>query len=105
MTTWRDFAAHRSYAHSWDVYVPGLPRLLDFPDVLTLRMPAATLVQSLRGDHLFSYAEMRRAHRKLRDAFRLANAGAALTERIYPGRHRFSIAMQDDAFAWLAAHL
>lgn len=105
MSTWRDFAAHRSYAHSWDVYVPGLPRLLDFPDVLTLRMPAPTLVQSLGADHLFSPAEMRRAHRKLREAFRLARASDALTERIYPGRHCFSIAMQDDAFAWLAHHL
>jgi dienelactone hydrolase len=101
MSTWRDFAANRSHAHSWEVYVPALPRLLDFPDILTLRMPAPTLVQSLRGDHLFSYPEMQRAHRKLREAFRLAGASHALKEHVYSGPHRFSIAMQDDAFAWL----
>lgn len=105
MSTWRDFAAHRSYAHSWEVYVPGIPRLLDFPDILSLRMPHATLVQSLRADHLFSLVEARRAHRKLRDAFRLARAPQALTARFYAGRHRFSIEMQEDAFAWLAQHL
>jgi dienelactone hydrolase len=105
MTTWRDFAAHRSYAHSWEVYIPGLPRLLDFPDILSLHMPRPTLVQSLRDDHLFSYGEAQRAQRKLREAFRAAGASDALRQRFYPGPHRFSIEMQDDAFAWLARHL
>lgn len=105
MSTWRDFAANRSHAHSWEVYVPGLPRLLDFPDILTLRMPAPTLVQSLRSDHLFSYPELQRAHRKLREAFRLSGAPHALKEHVYAGRHRFSITMQDDAFEWLDEQL
>jgi len=105
MSTWRDFAAQHSYTHTWMLYVPGLPRLLDFPDILTLRMPAPTLVQSTRGDPLFSLSEMQRAYRKLREAFRLVGAPGALSARFYPGGHRFSIAMQKDAFAWLGAHL
>src|SRR5262249_27209533 len=81
MSTWRDFAARHSYTHTWMLYVPGLPRLLDFPDILTLRMPAPTLVQSAREDELFSLTEMRRAHRKLLEAFALSGAPRALSER------------------------
>ena len=37
MTTWRDFAVHRCFTHTWMTYVPGLPRDLDFPEILALR--------------------------------------------------------------------
>jgi dienelactone hydrolase len=105
MSTWRDFAAYHSYAHTWMLYVPGLPPLLDFPDILSLRMPAPTLVQSAREDPLFSLTEMQRAHRRLREAFGHAGAADALVERFYPGGHRFSITMQEDAFRWLGERL
>jgi len=42
MTTWRDYLLNKCYTHTWMVYVPGLPRDLDYPEVLGLagRPPA-----------------------------------------------------------------
>ena len=50
------------------VYLPGLPRDLDFPDILSIAAPAPTLVLSNRDDGLFTPAEMERAHGMLAEA-------------------------------------
>ncbi len=39
MTTWRDYLLYKSYTHTWMVYVPRLPRDLDYPEILGLRVP------------------------------------------------------------------
>ncbi len=39
MTTWRDYMLNKSSSHTWMVYVPGLPRDLDYPEVLGSRSP------------------------------------------------------------------
>ena len=44
MTTWRDFLLDKAFTHTWMTYVPLLPRELDFPEILALRAPAATMV-------------------------------------------------------------
>ncbi len=36
MTTWRDYLLNKCYTHTWMCYVPGLPRDLDYPEVLGL---------------------------------------------------------------------
>ena len=101
MTTWRDLLLNRSRAHSWMVYLPGLPRDLDFPDILSIAAPAPTLVLSNRDDALFTPAEMGRAHGMLAEVY--AKAGAADRHRsaFHPGPHKFDRAMQAEAFAWL----
>ena len=49
MTTWRDLALQQSVNHTWFTFVPGLPQLLDFPELLALRAPAPTLVCRTRS--------------------------------------------------------
>ena len=44
-TTWREFLMDKSYTHTWMAFVPLLPRELDFPEILALRAPAATMVR------------------------------------------------------------
>ena len=39
MTTWRDFLLNKSYTHTWMCYVPGLPRDLDYPEILGMSAP------------------------------------------------------------------
>ena len=39
MTTWRDYLLNKCYTHTWMVYVPGLPRDLDYPEVLGICAP------------------------------------------------------------------
>jgi hypothetical protein len=101
MSTWRDFALNKSFAHTWMLYPPLLPRFLEFPEVLALRVPLPSLVLASEGDPLFSLEEARRAGSMLTDIY--AQAGAAEKARVsfYPGPHQFNRAMQEEAFAWL----
>lgn len=105
MTTWRDLTLAKSWRHSWMAYLPGLPCQLDYPDILSLALPAPTLVLSNRHDALFTLAEMERAHDALAEAY--AKAGAPHRHRgtFHAGPHKFDRPMQDEAFAWLARWL
>jgi len=105
MTTWRDFALNRSFTHTWMTYVPGLPRDLDFPEILALRAPAATLVLNCTEDRLFTLPEMQRADRILRETFERAGAADCYRCSFHPGGHKFDRAMQKEAFDWFDRHL
>ncbi|MFM7196228.1 MAG: alpha/beta hydrolase family protein, partial [Bacteroidota bacterium] len=105
MTTWRDFCFSKAYMHTWMIYPPGLPKDLDYPEILGLRVPLPTLVQNCREDQLFSLPEVERADRMLGEVFRKAGAENRYKCTFYPGGHRFDREMQTEAFAWLDSHL
>ncbi|MFM9076503.1 MAG: dienelactone hydrolase family protein [Bacteroidota bacterium] len=105
MTTWRDFCFSKAYMHTWMIYPPGLPKDLDYPEILGLRVPLPTLVQNCREDQLFSFPEVERADRMLGEVFRKAGAENRYKCTFYPGGHRFDREMQTEAFAWLDSHL
>jgi len=105
LSTWRDFALHSGFTHTWALFVPGLPGLLDFPEVLGLRVPLPSLVLACEQDPLFRREESLRAGAMLEDIYRQAGAPDALRVSRYPGEHRFSREMQDEAFAWLGRWL
>lgn len=105
MTTWRDFCFSKSYTHTWMIYPPGLPRDLDYPEILGLRVPLPTLVQNCRQDALFSPPEVDRADRMLADIYQKAGAESRYRCSFYPGTHRFDRDMQGEAFAWLDGQL
>jgi dienelactone hydrolase len=100
MTTWRDFLLDKCFTHTWMTYVPVLPRELDFPEILALRAPAATMVLSCREDPLYTLSEMERADAILRETFERAAAGHRYRCHFYDGGHKFDREMQADAFAW-----
>ncbi len=100
MTTWRDFLLDKCFTHTWMTYVPLLPRDLDFPEILALRAPAATMVLSCREDPLYTLPEMERADAILRETFERAQAADRYHGRFYEGGHKFDREMQADAFAW-----
>lgn len=100
MTTWRDYLLHKSYTHTWMIYIPGLARDLDYPEVLGLRAPLPTLVQNDTEDELFTREEMRRADEMLAQVYRKAGAADRYRCTFYPGPHKFDLPMQDEAFAW-----
>ena len=101
MTTWRDVMLYKCHKHTWMLYVPGLPRQLDYPEILGLRVPQAVFVLNDEEDPLFTPTEMREADRILREVYAKANAADAYRCTFYPGPHKFDRVMQDDAFAWL----
>ncbi len=100
MTTWRDYLLNKSYTHTWMVYVPGLPRELDYPEVLGLTVPNPVLVLNNRQDELFTMPEMQRADAILTSVYRKAGAPERYRASFYDGPHKFDREMQKEAFAW-----
>jgi len=105
MTTWREFLLDKCFTHTWMAYVPLLPRDLDFPEILSLRAPAATMVLNCTEDALYTVPEMRRADTMLRDIFEKGGASEAYQCNFYSGGHKFDAEMQKDAFEWFDRHL
>ena len=100
MTTWRDYLLNKSHTHTWMCYVPGLPRDLDYPEILGLGAPNATLVLNNRQDALFTMPEMERADRILTEVYKKAGAPERYKASFHDGPHKFDAAMQKEAFAW-----
>jgi len=100
MTTWRDYLLNKCYKHTWMCYVPGLPRDLDYPEVLGLGAPNPILVLNNRQDDLFTMPEMERADRILSEVYKKASAPERYRASFYDGPHKFDRDMQREAFAW-----
>jgi dienelactone hydrolase len=100
MTTWREFLLDKAFTHTWMTYVPLLPKDLDFPEILALRAPAATMVLNCREDELYTMPEMQRADAMIAETFKRANASDRYRCNFYDGGHKFDRQMQADAFAW-----
>jgi dienelactone hydrolase len=100
MTTWRDYLLNKCHTHTWMIYIPGIPLELDYPEILGLRVPAATLVQNNNDDQLFTLAEMHRADTMLGEVYSKADAADRYKCTFYPGPHKFDRPMQAEAFAW-----
>jgi dienelactone hydrolase len=105
MTTWRDFLLDKSFTHTWMTYAPLLPSDLDFPEILALRAPAATMVLNCNEDALYTVPEMKRADAIIRETFDRAVAGKNYRCNFYSGGHQFVPPMQADAFACFDQHL
>ena len=100
MTTWRDYLLNKCYTHTWMVYVPGLPRDLDYPEVLGICVPNPVLVLNNRQDLLFTMPEMQRADGILTEVYKKAGAPERYRASFYDGPHKFDREMQKEAFAW-----
>lgn len=100
MTTWRDYLLNKSYTHTWMCYVPGLPRDLDYPEILGIAAPNPMLVLNNRDDQLFTLPEMERADRILTDVYRKAGAPDRYRASFHAGPHKFDLKMQTEAFEW-----
>ena len=100
MTTWRDYLLNKCHTHTWMIYIPGIPLELDYPEILGLRVPAATLVQNNNDDQLFTLAEMHRADTILGEVYAKADAADRYKCTFYPGPHKFDRSMQAEAFGW-----
>jgi dienelactone hydrolase len=100
MTTWKDFLLNKSVNHTWMVYVPLLPGELDFPEILGLRAPLASLVLNDIDDDLYTMPEMKRAEKILSAVYQKAGFQDRFMCSFYPGPHKFDKKMQAEAFEW-----
>jgi dienelactone hydrolase len=100
MTTWRDYLLNKCHTHTWMIYVPQLPKDLDYCEILGLRVPLPTMVLNDTEDQLFTLPEMERADDLLRRIYEKAGASERYQCNFYPGPHKFDLPMQADAFEW-----
>jgi len=100
MSTWDDFLLNKSYTHTWMTYTPLLPRYLDFPEILGLRVPLPTLVLNNIDDELYTMQEMTRADNIMEEVYEKAGAPDRYKSSFYPGPHKMDAQMQEEAFTW-----
>ena len=100
MTTWRDYLLNKSFTHTWMVYIPGLPRDLDYPEIYGLNAPNPLMVLNNHEDALFTVPEMQRADAILASVYRKAGHPDRYRMSFHPGPHKFDRNMQAEAFAW-----
>jgi dienelactone hydrolase len=105
MSTWRDYLLWTCHTHTWMTYIPLLPNELDYPEILAMRAPAATMVLNNTEDPLFVAGEVRRSGRIMEEVFSKAKGPGNLVFDYYPGPHKFDVAMQKDAFEFIGRHL
>jgi dienelactone hydrolase len=91
--------------HSHVHFLPGLHRYLDWPDVASLHAPMPLLVQQCSRDALFPLEAMKKSVEKIAAVYTKAGARDQFSGRFYDVPHRFTIAMQDEAFEWFDRHL
>ena len=101
MTTWADFILQKAFTHTWMYTIPGIPKLMEFADILAMRAPKPALVISCRDDALFTLEQVKRAENILKATYAKAGKPDAFSYSYHAGDHRFDTAMQEEAFAWL----
>ena len=101
MTEFREQLRNHLRSHTWMVYVPGLYRQLDLPDVAALTAPGALLVQQCGRDRLYPMSGMKGAVEKLTRIFAKAGIPDRFRATFYDVPHSFRPEMQEEAFAWL----
>lgn len=85
--------------------VPGMTRILDYPDVASLAMPARLLVINGSRDSLFDLDGVRHCFAKLSSCYAKAGLADRFRGRLYDAPHEFNAAMQEEAWRWLEAGL
>lgn len=100
MTTWKDLILNRSFNHTWMTYTPLLPKYMDFPEILGLRVPLPTLVLNNNHDQLYTLPEMKNADVVLTEVYQKAGASDKYKASFYDGPHKFDADMQREAFDW-----
>ena len=105
MSTVRPMIRKHVDTHSFVHFIAGLHESLDLPDVVALRAPKPLMVLQCKQDALFPPQGMEEAVAKIAAVYRKCGAPEAFVGKFYDVPHRFNVAMQDDAFAWMDRYL
>ena len=105
MSTVRSMIHAHLDTHSWVHFLPALHRYLDWPDVASLAAPRSLMVLQCSLDGLFPLTGMKESVEKLATVYDQAGVKDKFTGRFYDVPHRFTLQMQDDAFAWFDRQL
>ena len=101
MSTYEGLLDHNVVSHTWMLFPDGWPRHGDWPDLAACRAPSPLMVQYDLDDPLFTVEGMRAADRRLAAHYESVGQPQNYVGEFYPGPHKFDLAMQASAFAWL----
>jgi dienelactone hydrolase len=105
MSTLADMLEDDVAQHAWNNYIPGLTRVLDWPDVAALHAPHPLMVLQGSQDDLFPLEGFQKAAERLRAVYAKAGAPGNLDVRLYDLPHCFNREMQEQAWAFFDANL
>jgi len=105
MSTVRPMLRAHIDTHSWVHFLPGLHRFLDLPDVASLTAPRSLLVLQCSQDRLFPPEGMKESVERIATAYQKAGHKDRFRGSFHDVPHRFSKAMQNEAFTWFDRQL
>ena len=100
MSTLNEMLPEHVDKHSWCSFIPGLTRVLDWPDLAALHAPDALLVMQGSQDPLFPLDGFQKAAEQLRAIYAKAGAPGNLDVRLFDVPHVFSRDMQQVAWSF-----
>ena len=101
MTTYESLLQDRLRDHTYMIYVPGIARFLDLPDVVSLTAPHPLFVQQCIRDSLYNIEGMRASCERIESIYHDIGCPERFRSSFYDTPHAFTIPMQEDAFRWL----
>lgn len=102
MSTLTEMLEREVSCHSWSCFIPGLTKLLDWPDLVSLHAPNPLLVLQGSRDELFPLKGYQKATERLRSIYAKAGAPGNLDVGLFDLPHTFSEEMQRHAWAFFA---
>jgi dienelactone hydrolase len=101
LPTYNSLLQDRLRDHTYMVYVPGIARFLDLPDVAALTAPHPLLVQQCVKDPLYRLDGMRASCRRLSSIYASIGRSQRFASTFYDTYHEFNPTMQEEAFRWI----
>lgn len=100
MSTLGDLLEEHVAQHSWVNFIPGLTRVLDWPDLAALHAPDPMLVMQGSQDPRFTLSGFQKSAELLRAIYAKAGSPGMLDIGLFDLPHVFSLEMQRQAWAF-----
>ena len=86
--------------HTYMVYIPGLAKYMELPDLVSLTAPNHLFVQQCSQDALYTPEGMQEACDIIQKVYKKAGVPDNFKYKFYDTPHVFSLDMQEEAFSW-----
>lgn len=91
--------------HALYFYVPGLLKIADIPDIVSLIAPRPHLMISATEDATWPFEGAQECHQRVREVYRSLGAEEKLGVEVFEGKHEFGPDWQQYACRWFERYL
>ena len=100
MSTYSSLLYSHLRNHTYMIYVPGITKFLDLPDIMSITAPNPVFIQQCSQDRLFPMDGMKQACANIQKVYADMDQLEKYKYRFYDNGHEFNLSMQEDAFFW-----